>query len=369
MKYLYYCNSPYQLFNIINLNWQRKNNGFENITDYDADIIISNSFSSSKELYEILKQDDMFSNVILCNRLHNRNKLHKVSTFLDFVFPNRYILKTTEIDPKNFNNKYDCLCMPKVSSMMLAIWTKNSKARIDLIDEGFGTYRGGKRMTYEKSSHQWIYETINDGKKLVDSFERIYVNNPLLYLDDDLDKLVEIPKIDNTCLNKIKSLFSDILIKECNSHIFWIGQYIKDNVNNVTGESLKEVIDKVVYIPHPRLNARLHSIIDDSFKELDTNKFWELNLSKIDDIENKCFISMHSTAMFSPKLIYDKEPYLILTYHMIEDPFERQGCEFINDIINRFVSLYRNPEKIMLPKNKEELDECINIYMSKSNLV
>lgn len=369
MKYLYYCNSPYQLFNIINLNWHRKYDNFENISNYNADLIISNTFSSSNELYEILKKDDMFSNVFLCNRLRNKNKLHKISTFLDFVFPNRYISKTTGINSKNFTKKYDCLCMPKVSSLMLAIWTKNSKARIDLIDEGFGTYRGGKRMTYEKSTHQWIYELINGGKKLVDSFERIYVNSTSLYLDNDVDRLIEIPKISDACLDKLITLFNEALIKEPKNHIFWLGQYIKDNVNNVTNDSLEVVKDEVVYIPHPRMNARLSSTVDDSFKRMESNKFWELNLAKIPDIENKCFISMHSTAMFSPKLLYDKEPYLILTYHMIEDPFEREGCEFINDIIYMFVSLYRNPEKIMLPKNIKELDECIELYIKKANLV
>ena len=61
MHYLYYCNSSYQLLNVLNLHWHRQNAGFEQISDYSADLILLNSFPGADEIVEIIKNEQIFN--------------------------------------------------------------------------------------------------------------------------------------------------------------------------------------------------------------------------------------------------------------------------------------------------------------------
>lgn len=365
MRYLYYCNSPYQLFNVINLNWQRKFKNFENIDNYQADLIILNAFNGASEIVNILSNEDMFSNVYLSNRIKNTNRLHRISTFLDFVFSKRYIGKVLKKNYKDFKNKYDYLEMPKVSPLMLTMWLLNKNARIQLYEEGFDSYQSGKHMCYEKNSHEWIYSLKNSGKKLINNYDSIYLNKKSLYLGDDIDKVIEIPTIDDKCLDKMNSLFSSLLFDDPNKNFIWVGQYLVDGANTITENELKKYEDDVIYIPHPRYKERQIN----SFNKIESNKFWELNISIIKDIENKCFITMHSTAAFSPKIVLNKEPFLILTLNMIQDEKNKIGLNEVNKIVERISKEYKDQSKIMLPKNEKELRACIETYLSKTNLV
>ena len=98
-----------------------------------------------------------------------------------------------------------------------------------------------------------------------------------------------------------------------------------------------------------------------NIKKLESNKIWELSLLNINDIDNKCFLSIYSTAIFSAKLLYDQEPYMILTIKMLKNE-DNEHFKTMENIIELFKKTYRNPEKIMIPKSKEELQECIKKY-------
>ena len=62
-----------------------------------------------------------------------------------------------------------------------------------------------------------------------------------------------------------------------------------------------------------------------------------------------------STALFTPKMLYNKEPYLIFLYKIL-------GIELFNanKLIRNLKSTYSNPEKIMLVENIEELFEIVS---------
>ena len=363
MRYLYYCNSAYQLVNILNLNWHRKYGNFENIDNYESDLIILNAFSGAAEIVEILNKDRDFNKIILVNKFRNKGVLHSISTFLDILFPIRYLNKSGEFNKKEIKNRYDYLCVPKVSKITLSIWLLNKRAVIQLFEEGMGTYYGGQHMCYEYNTHQELYQLLNGGKEFA-QYEAVYVNDSRLYLGEDKDKVINIPKYDITYLGTLKTIFSNILFKDTNRDIYWIGQYMigvnsKDDLNVTIADSLKKYKNNVVFCPHPRIELE----IDKDIKRLESNKAWELSLLNIDDIEDKCFISIYSTAIFSAKLLYDVEPYMILTIKLLKNE-KNEHFKTMEKIIDIFKTTYRNPNKIMIPNTKEELDECIKEYMN-----
>ena len=128
MRYLYYCNSAYQLVNVLNLNWHRKYGNFENINTYESDLIILNAFNGAREIVEILKNKNDFNNIYLIERFKNKGILHSISSFIDIVVPNRYITKSGIFE--NMKNRYDYLVVPKVSKITLSIWLLNKDAKI-----------------------------------------------------------------------------------------------------------------------------------------------------------------------------------------------------------------------------------------------
>lgn len=356
MRYLYYCNSAYQLVNILNLNWHRKYDNFENINNYESDLLILDTFNGTKELIDILCKSNYFNNVILVHKTKNTGVFRRVLTLLDIIIPDRY-LKTRGINI-DLRNIYNYLVVPKVSKVALSIWLLNKNAKIQLFEEGMGTYYGGKHMCYEYNTHQEIYQFLNDGRKF-ENYEAIYLNDSRLYQDNDIDKVIEIPKYDKHYLEELKNKFNGVTFKDEGNSIYWIGQYLVgvntgDNINETIVDSLKEYKDDVIFCPHPRIKID----IDESIKKLESNKIWELSLLNIDDIDNKCFLSIYSTAIFSAKLLFDHEPYIILTIKMLKNE-DNEHFKTMENIIELFKKTYRNPEKIMMPKSKEELKECL----------
>ena len=357
MRYLYYCNSAYQLVNILNLNWHRKYDNFESINNYESDLIIIDAFNGASEIVNILRNSNDFNNVFLTKRFKNEGLLHSISSFLDIIIPRRFIKKSGI--KNDLKNRYDYLDVPKVSKITLSIWLLNKNAKIQLFEEGMGSYYGGKHMCYEYGTHQDIYQKLNNNKQFSD-YEAIYLNDSRLYQDNDVDKVIEIPKFNKDHLEKLKKMFRDVTFKDTNKNIYWIGQYLiginaNDDINETISKSLDEYKDDVIFCPHPRIKID----VDGSIKRLESNKIWELSLLNINNIENKCFLSIYSTAIFSAKLLYDQEPYMILTIKLLKNE-DDEHLKTMEKIIEMFKKTYRNPSKIFLPKTKKELIDSFN---------
>ena len=93
----------------------------------------------------------------------------------------------------------------------------------------------------------------------------------------------------------------------------------------------------------------------DSF--YDNNNFpWELICSKeIND--NTVLIGVFSTAQFSPKELYNIEPYIIFLYKIIKPV----GIDIkaIDEMTALLKNTYRNKTKIIIPNNIDEFIQNI----------
>ena len=96
----------------------------------------------------------------------------------------------------------------------------------------------------------------------------------------------------------------------------------------------------------------------------DSSLIWEFRLLNMDDLNNKLFISIHSTACFSAKMLFDKEPYVILFYKLGDDEVTHVTEEF-EQIVMRFKNSYSDPDKVMIPNNIEEFKEAVRTYVKK----
>ena len=135
MRYLYYCNSAYQLLNILNLHYHRKNKGFENIDNYDGDLLMLNTFDYAKEIYEIIKKEKIFSEIRLIEKAFNKGSFHSILTIMDLFSPSFYMKNKYGIGKDEVYNRYDYIVTPKYSTVVDQIWRLNRKAKLQLIED------------------------------------------------------------------------------------------------------------------------------------------------------------------------------------------------------------------------------------------
>ncbi|MBR4461151.1 MAG: hypothetical protein IKS51_01000 [Erysipelotrichaceae bacterium] len=361
MRYLYYGNSAYQLLNILNLHHQRQN-GFESIPNYEADLIMQDSFDGVKELCEIVKGQKIFKTVRLAGKKDTQGSIPVLSSLTDIVFPKRYLSRYYQIN--DAKDLYDVIATPKFMPLIAAIWQLNPKAELHLLEDGAGSYFSYFDLEMRSKSYKWFYKLFNHGKDFY-AYKKIYINEPDLYFREDKDKVVPIPKFDKDHLKEVQKLFRDFLIDYPKQiDIYWLSQNLSKRKGKQSFDceealqSLERYPDRVLYCPHPRNPEN-----DTIFLSSDPKQIWELQVLNTKQIEKKLIISIHSTACLTPKILFDKEPYVILLYRIVIE-HDWKYFEMMEKVIEAFIRKHRDPDKVMIPSTLEEYEECLKRFLA-----
>ena len=360
MRYIYYCNSAYQLLNVLNLNWHRKYAGFENIDNYEADLVLLNAFDGAKEIIDILENDKTFNRAILINKKFNKGRFHSVLTLMDAISPSFYMNNKYSKELTDIKNRYDVVCFPKFSTVVSQIWNLNPAAQLELYEEGLGTYHLDIPFVSNSRLYRRISEIKHNGSFY--DYQRLYVINKDFYMADHIERVIEIPKFNKEYLYELKdkmSVFNKLADRDF--HIFWLSQFLNNvEYNIMVDEMLQELIpykDDVLFVQHPR------KYVDNKygFEEANKKQIWEMQLLGMNDVDNKLFVSIHSTACFSAKMLFDQEPYILLFYKLGDYEVAHITDEF-EAIVDKFAKSYRDPDKIMIPATKQEFIDCLKRY-------
>lgn len=354
MKYLYYCNSAYQLLNVLNLHWHRKYNQFENIDNYNADLIVLNSFKMAKELVTIIDDEGFFNNVVLVNRV---DKSSRINNLINLLFP--FFLLKKNIHNSNIykRNNYDYICPSKFSWIAASIWQLNKKAKLSLHEDGVGAYSTNMNLMPNSKLYFCLYKTMNYNRGFED-YESIYINSKKLYCFADENKRIEIPKMSNEFLERINIIFKNAYDKKTND-IYFLSQFGEYSIKKPTLDYLYKFKNKVIFCPHPRYDSNDNY----GFDVISDKNIWELYACNTPNFDDKCLIAVHSTAVFTPKILFNKEPSIILLYKLLDKPFNG-----LDGFVKKFIETYENKEKIMIPETLEELYRDIdNVIINISN--
>ena len=361
MRYLYYCNSTFQLLNVLNLHWHRRQ-GFEDITDYAADLILLNTFPGSREIAAIVENEGVFERVYSLDKAYNSGPLHALYTLLDSISPSFYMQDKYAISGNSIADRYDVITAPKYSLIVDQIWRLNKKACLDLIEDGTASY--DLVIPFEPTSKR-----LNKSRKLLGckdfhDYRHLYLVDTSLYTGINAQRIRAIPAFDETYFEHVRSLFVSFNDYE-DKPICWLSQFLNNvEFNRMVDEVLKVLSsykDDVLFVQHPRK----HLDNKYGFAETDGRQIWELQMLKMTDLEEQLFISVHSTASYTAKMLYDKEPYLILFYKLGESWVTETNDDF-EEFLKRFKASYRDPDKVMIPETIEEFKECLKIYYEKT---
>lgn len=371
-RFLFACSTQFTIFNCINvvLNDPEKYKG-------RTDIMLFHQTESTIKISENLKESKIFSTIYNFPFINN---LNPILLIILFTFP-RIILRKLCFNEESTGFKKNQYNIIYAQNLLYATLFKtfNKRASTYLIEEGFSSYTSRTLDISRRSAFYRLVDKTFLGHFFSADIKGQLLYKPELYCGDKANETyipIAVPK-HSVAFNRIFEYKSNDLYSS-NRFVYLGVPYrglrtlmanpdLAEKVGKNLERKCKSLVDRAMKaLKGARFIYRVHPIeeIDNSFYDgfctLDRYKnMWEIECqnSLTDD---HVLMSFFSTASFTPKLLYGKEPYLIFLDNMT-------GFEFLNsgDFIRGLKSLYRNPKKIMQPKSEDELFEIIKSLSSK----
>ncbi len=110
--------------------------------------------------------------------------------------------------------------------------------------------------------------------------------------------------------------------------------------------------ERVGYKLHPRTDA---ASVSHEVCLLPRDLFWEQYCSRA-DLSDKVLISVDSSALMTPKMIFDKEPYVIALYRLFENPTVNRAE--IDALFGKLQTL-SEPGRVLIPDSIEKLENIL----------
>ncbi|MEH6991077.1 hypothetical protein [Cytobacillus firmus] len=359
MRIAFVCCTPYHIILSVHLSETVYKN-------YEKDIFICNHFNNSYEVFNELKQQSNWRKVFFVED-HEINydksflKCKKISFFL-----NKDIKQI--IDTENESVYYDEICIftHNIFSKMLFenAQNLNGNLKINYIEEGTSTYT---LIEPDNLKNKMLNILVKLLKRKVFSNKDItdlHLFKPELYIGDskkDLNKIPHVDKSNTLLLENLNNIFSydPLKIPYDNYNCIYFDQTIsKDGEININE---KEFLAKMIeHTTNKKLIVKLHPRDSkDKYQQYPTIKAhsdgsipWELIYFN-ENLEDMTLISIRSSSVFTPKIMFNKENKIVLLYKIAgikDELFER--------FVDSFKKLYRE-DKIFIPENWKEFEEVI----------
>ncbi len=367
MKTLYICDTPYQLFNVLNIvyNEECKQDRHEEIRH----LFIINQFSTAFVLSERIKKKSLFSEVYLLSKDETKflpvGIQRSIKMAVDFLNPIRFMKKRLGSEQLhrigNIRNSYDTIYASGAFSTVAAMMKINQSATFILYEDGLGTYYGDFIVASSGGKANYLFCKLFHVGSAVCKPKALLVNNLQLCKSTSVRKenIKKLPAISE----EFKRFCTDVFENEEKGDSFdlvWLTQPIDCTEG---GEETREIVKKVLLDYRSEVGVRMHPRDLDTnyysdFTICDNNNLWELYYLR-KDINRLVLISYYSFAQFTPKYMFDLEPILIFTYKMNNHISEKTMMDF-DAAVQGLKQIYRLPERVKTPRNGEELIQVLD---------
>ena len=335
------CGTPYQVVNAINLS----------SIEEKSDIYIYNEFNNAEKVANNLKELNIFSNVIFANKYKSfPGIVNKFSILLIDFFPLRTLKKYCSAPLPRGN--YKRIYVSNVTSFSDSIKLLSPYAEAIQYEDGIGSYH---IESFEKYFRTGIFKLANrfllNGRLSYNS-KVIYLNHPKCYQGSAYDEVRAMPKFENVDI--LAKVFDYKNSPYKDSKYIYITQPLyetsagKQSVD-IEKDILEAVKDNVIIRIHPRQSEEEYS----GYQIDKTRNLWELECAKqIDD--SHILIGAFSTAQFTPKMLYGKEPTVIFTYKLYGE-----GLNIPTETIEMLKNMYKEPEKVIIVETAQDLQNIL----------
>lgn len=346
-----YCETPFQLIVALNV-------AYEFLEEEEKiDLYIVKDMFNSTNQFCVHTNHKRINNVFYVRRtLPRRNVFTRIKQRLQYR-KDRVLHIYTEADGKKFP-KYRLIISIKYNAILKYMCKHLVKGgKVYFTEEGIGEYLCGNEndIIEEQRIHQYV-----GGRYLLLPELALDKKSVVLYRNPYLNDKEEFKDI-------LKSIFSyEKEVEKYSRLIIFEQPFVKDYQRQEYDSLLNELYKELYLIfsetsisikAHPRTEKKQNSIN----MVYGTNP-WECIANDMDDIEERVLITMASTAVITPKILCNKEPYVIVLIYLMKDFYEyiENGKVFYERSIRLFEhvkSLY-NTDKFYVPKTMEEY-KCI----------
>ena len=346
------CNTPFQLINSIAIVQEKQ---------LEADIYIFGMFDGYKRVADKLKKYNIFSRVISvdCTKFSN---LSEKRAFSQCLFTKKVV--------SDFLGEGIAYQKLFVSSRMHIkqifqheMQRRNKDLKIIIFEDGLGTYEKSSSVLNTSLKRKMV-ELLLNWHLFEQNNTSVLVSRPeLLELPVALSS-VPVKKMPSFAWNQSnKNMVLDIftvtqndLIKEPvilfdptrGTYVNDLGVQIDklDQCYNIFFNVFKK--ENVICKPHPR--SKIKTSVQLKLYER-TEIPMEVLYSGMDNLENRILVGNWSTALYTPKMLFDKEPVIIDLHKLLY----KEDFHIASSLYKKMHTIYDNQSRIMAPKSFEEL--------------
>ena len=339
MKRLFVIHTPYQLIATVNI--INSDHSYENIL-----LLAQPNLSQFVDIYKLLNNTKVYTEkglFIFYNSKDKRFFAH-IKMVVNILKKKRIISSLSFLSPD-----ISQLFIPSEDIICRIIFYQLNKisilSEVILYDDGLGTYT---MSTFKRISFlgKIVYNVLLNGN-LVNYIKMIYCYQPFLMVESTNQiKICKIPILKSTA-DLFKNFVKDKLYP-----------YNDEKFNEDRDSLIKEIYsyDKVIFKKHPRI----HSNEGLEFIQTNDGLPFEAILPNL-NLERIMLISHSSGACFTPYLMSEKKPYIVLLYKIAN-----KG-EVASPVDDFFLKLQNSiPDNhIYIPNGIEEFQQIVNDFRDK----
>ncbi|MBR2706491.1 MAG: hypothetical protein IKE74_04535 [Mogibacterium sp.] len=259
--------------------------------------------------------------------------------------------------------KYNQVFMSVPTRLNEAIIRSNYCDEVIGYDDGTGSYISNLYDCSLGRKYELIKKVINIPPHRV---AKAYVNNPEIIIQDNgmlHEKLLARELTDEERL-QIKNVFGYIDDDDLTPYIY-LNQPLKEIMYcQDYMQTEKKIIEMLAKELGPELSVRMHPRENDKnhYKGLtinDNTQMWEIICSE-ESIDDKVLISSFSTAQFTPKLFFNKEPWVVFTIKAYKDYCDKQTIINAEKLIDLLREKYEKKKRVISVNNIAELEKILH---------
>lgn len=357
--FAFLCDTPYQIFNCVNFVYHDLENSKNN-----ADLYVVTQFADAERIIQAVRKTGLFKSVYTVDPYYSKKRpFSKFTTFYQSLFPITNLSHSIHPQIDFSHTHYQTLVMATPIYFCYQFASCFPRAEIYFIEDGTGSYCGNVCEEMCTSSLRILYDVFKKGPLSIHP-SRLYVNNPSMCQSTVANKILPMPHWDaaDTCFTELVwNIFGDVTAPLSNTdlpNLIYLQQPLQ-HLFSKQGDFLqteKQVLNLIKESSVPfcvRVHPREKSDFYNRFPLHKSTVLWELICAQHISDQN-ILVGAFSSAQMTPKLLFDKEPYLIFTYKLFPQNILSQESKAVQ-LSSLISDSYRAKNKIYIPDTLEDL--------------
>jgi len=336
---LFVCHTPYQVVNTLSLATKSEK----------ADVCVCAQFKDAEVVAENLKKTGLFQNVILYKnfKTYKNGMVQKAVTLLRLILPGT-TLASLRVG-KKANSNYRALYFSYFTPFTDCLKLTNPTATIHMYEDGVGSYCITDLEDFARTGIFKIFNAVFFNDALTYRAKSLHLNRPACYMGVPYESVEQLPAVTDTAALETVFGYTENPAYADNRFVY-LTQPLEETAVGEKAKAIEETLlsacgDRAVLRVHPRQNRERYA----AYTQDTAGNLWELECAK-QITDTHILIGAFSTAQFTPKMLFDREPTVVFTHKLYGNLLDT--ADAMIDILKK---MYRAPEKIVVVETEEQL--------------